>query len=115
MLSFVSFDQVGAKPAEKISTMDKDIVEANKEAFSGAGIVESALKNILNKNNDMAIDSVTKLITKEYQTRREISDLENKLAKAKESLAKTTEKVEKVKAGDLSVLFEKQQENKKEE
>lgn len=77
--------------------------------------MKDALARILNKNRDELIVEAEKLFTKEYQTRREIHDLEMKLKKARESLEKTEEKAKKVRAGDLSVLFSNDGGGKKEE
>ncbi len=86
--------------------MEKALIEDNKEQFVGSDILAEALTALLLENHEEAITAAKKLFVKEYQTRKEIKELENKLLTAQTSLKKTLEKRAKVDAGDLSALFE---------
>lgn len=91
--------------------IDKDIVEAHKGEFVGKDILGLALEGLIKENKGEAISGAKKLYAKEYQTRREIKDLEEKLKKAQDSLIKTLDKIKKVEGDDLSALFEGQKED----
>lgn len=87
--------------------MDKTFIEANKDQyFKGNLILEEAYASLITLNREEALAAARKLYIKEYQTRKEIKDLENKLATAQQSLEKTEAKIAKVASGDLSALFE---------
>lgn len=86
--------------------LEKALVDENKDSFVGADIAKDALAKLVAGSRDEMLDKVSALYVKEFQTRREISDAEKKLEGMKESLKKTQDKLAKVKAGDLSALFE---------
>lgn len=85
--------------------IDKEIVKEYPIDFAPSTLVDEAMQRIVSTNREEAIAQISKLIVKEYQTRFELSKAKKVVEKIEERLKKTAEKVAKVRAGDLSVLF----------
>lgn len=93
--------------------LNKEIFAAFPESFKAEDLATDAMKTVIETERQEAVTRIGRLITKEYQTRRELSQKRNEVKKLEESLAKSQAKMEKVKAGDLSVLFEGEKQEQK--
>lgn len=93
--------------------LNKEILQAFPEEFKD--LAYEAMKQVLKDERQEASSRIGRLIMKEYQTRRELLQAQNQVKKIEESLSKSVAKLEKVRNGDLTVLFEEKQEKPKEE
>lgn len=82
--------------------MEKEIVKG----FKGKELLQEAMELIIKDNRDSATTKVRDLYVKKYQTVREVEKIKVELKKAEESLLKTESKLEEVKKGNFSVLFQ---------
>lgn len=89
-------------------SLDKNLVEENSADFNPTNIADEGFKQLIKVSRDEAIEKVRRLYEKEYHSRNEVKKCSDALHKAQESLDRTTEKITKFKAGDLSVLFKEE-------
>lgn len=85
----------------------KRTLTENPKEYDGKDLVKGALGLIFNEGRDEGLRRVRRLFEKSYATQYEISELKDKLKKAEESLKRTTDSLDKVKKGDFTPLFAK--------